>query len=204
MKAISSIMGEQKLLPIIQVDNESDGVAIAQAMYNANLRTVEVVLRSPNSALAITAIKKALPDMIVSAGTIIDESSLKVAVDAGADFIVTPAVTERLLVALTSSGLPVLPGVSTVADIVLAREHGFREMKLFPASLSGGAAFLKAVSGLFKDTRFCPTGGVSEANYQDYLSMGNIFAVGGTWIAKPEWVEAKNWQAITQACSEVV
>jgi 2-dehydro-3-deoxyphosphogluconate aldolase/(4S)-4-hydroxy-2-oxoglutarate aldolase len=116
---------------------------------------------------------------------------------------VTPAVTERLLTALTACGLPVLPGVSTVADIVLAREHGFREMKLFPASLSGGAAFLKAVGGLFKDTRFCPTGGVSESNYQDYLSMSNIFAVGGTWVAKPEWVETKNWQAITDACLDV-
>jgi len=203
MNSISSIMGTQKLLPIIQVDNESDGVAIAQAMYQANLRTVEVVLRSPKSALAISAIKSELPDMIVSAGTIIDDASLKVAVNAGADFIVTPAVTERLLTALTASGLPVLPGVSTVADIVLAREHGFREMKLFPASLSGGAAFIKAVGGLFKDTRFCPTGGVSATNYQEYLSLSNIFAVGGTWIAKPEWVASKNWQAITDACLQV-
>jgi len=203
MNSISSIMGEQKLLPIIQVNNADDGVDIAKAMYEANLRTVEVVLRSEKSAEAITAIKSALPEMIVSAGTIIDEASLKIAKDAGADFIVTPAVTERLLTALTACGLPVLPGVSTVADIVLAREHGFREMKLFPASLSGGAAFLKAVGGLFKDTRFCPTGGVSESNYQDYLSMSNIFAVGGTWVAKPEWVEAKNWQAITDACLDV-
>lgn len=203
MNSVSSIMGEQTLLPIIQVDNADDGVAIAQAMFAANLRTVEVVLRSEKSAAAVTAIKSALPDMIVSAGTIIDEASLKVAKEAGADFIVTPAVTERLLSALTECGLPVLPGVSTVADIVLAREHGYREMKLFPASLSGGAAFLKAVGGLFKDTRFCPTGGVSEANFQDYLAMDNIFAVGGTWVAKPEWVKAKNWQAITQACSEV-
>ena len=200
MNSISSIMGTQKLLPIIQVDNESDGVAIAKAMYKANLRTVEVVLRSPKSAHAISAIKSELPNMVVSAGTIIDESSLEVALNAGADFIVTPAVTERLLSALTACGVPVLPGVSTVADIVLAREHGFREMKLFPASLSGGAEFIKAVGGLFKDTQFCPTGGVSAANYQEYLSLNNIFAVGGTWVAKPQWVASKNWQAITDAC----
>lgn len=203
MKKISDIMGNQTLLPIIQADNESDGVAIAQAMSDAGLTTVEVVLRSKNSAKCITAIKTALPQMKVSAGTVIDTASLDAAISAGADFIVTPAVTERLLTMLVGSGLPVLPGVSNVSDIVLAREHGFREMKLFPASLSGGPAFLKAVGGLFKDTVFCPTGGVSPENFNDYLSLNNVFAAGGTWVAKPQWVADKQWHLITEACSRV-
>lgn len=196
-------MGGQTLLPIIQADNVEDGVAIAKAMSAAGLNTVEVVLRSENSAKCITAIKEALTDMIVSAGTVIDKASLDAAINAGADFIVTPAVTERLLTMLVDSGLPVLPGVSNVSDIVLAREHGFREMKLFPASLSGGASFLKAVGGLFKDTKFCPTGGVSPENFNDYLSLGNVFAAGGTWVAKPQWVADKQWNLITEACSQV-
>ena len=203
MKKISEIMGKQQLLPIIQADNEADGVAIARAMSEAGLTTVEVVLRTEHSAKCISAIKVALPHMIVSAGTVIDKASLDAAINAGADFIVTPAVTERLLTMLVASGLPVLPGVSNVSDIVLAREHGFREMKLFPASLSGGAAFLKAVGGLFKDTRFCPTGGVSPANFNDYLALNNVFAAGGTWVAKPQWVADKQWDLITQACLQV-
>ncbi|MCZ8528732.1 bifunctional 4-hydroxy-2-oxoglutarate aldolase/2-dehydro-3-deoxy-phosphogluconate aldolase [Alteromonas sp. PRIM-21] len=203
MKKISDIMGGQTLLPIIQADNVEDGVAIAKAMSAAGLNTVEVVLRSENSAKCITAIKEAMPEMIVSAGTVIDKASLDAAINAGADFIVTPAVTERLLTMLVDSGLPVLPGVSNVSDIVLAREHGFREMKLFPASLSGGASFLKAVGGLFKDTKFCPTGGVSPENFNDYLSLGNVFAAGGTWVAKPQWVADKQWNLITEACSQV-
>ena len=141
--------------------------------------------------------------MIVSAGTIVDEASLNVALEAGADFIVTPAVTEKLLSKLTQCGKPVIPGVSTVADIVLAREHGFRELKLFPAALSGGAGFLKAVGGLFKDTKFCPTGGISQDNYQDYLSLNNVFAIGGTWVAKTDWVVNQEWQKITDACAKV-
>ena len=196
-------MGGQTLLPIIQADNVEDGVAIAKAMSAAGLSTVEVVLRAENSAKCITAIKEVLPDMIVSAGTVVDKASLDTAINAGADFIVTPAVTESLLTMLVESGLPVLPGVSNVSDIVLAREHEFREMKLFPASLSGGASFLKAVGGLFKDTTFCPTGGVSPDNFHDYLSLGNVFAAGGTWVAKPQWVADKQWNLITEACSQV-
>ncbi|WP_375279155.1 bifunctional 4-hydroxy-2-oxoglutarate aldolase/2-dehydro-3-deoxy-phosphogluconate aldolase [Alteromonas australica] len=203
MDSVSSLMDGQVLLPIIQVDNEYDGVAIAKAMHAAGLKTVEVVLRSEQSAKALSAIKAELPEMIVSAGTIVDEASLNVALEAGADFIVTPAVTEKLLSKLTQCGKPVIPGVSTVADIVLAREHGFRELKLFPAALSGGAGFLKAVGGLFKDTKFCPTGGISQDNYQDYLSLNNVFAIGGTWVAKTDWVVNQEWQKITDACAIV-
>ena len=204
MKKISELMDGQKLLPIIQVENEEDGVSIALAMSDAGLNTVEVVLRSERSAHAIAAIKSALPNMTVCAGTVIDQISLDAAVDAGADFIVTPAVTERLLAMLGSTNLPVLPGVSNVAEIILAREHGYREMKLFPASLSGGTAFLKAVAGLFKDTSFCPTGGVSQANFNEYTSLPNVFAAGGTWISKPQWVADKHWQNITTACKDAL
>ena len=194
-------MGGQTLLPIIQADNVEDGVAIAKAMSAAGLSTVEVVLRSENSAKCITAIKEALPEMIVSAGTVIDKASLDAAINAGADFIVTPAVTERLLTMLVDSGLPVLPGVSNVSDIVLAREHGFREMKLFPASLSGGAPFLSAMTSIFQGITFCPTGGINQNNQADFLALKNVFAVGGTWIANPKWVANKEWSKITEACA---
>lgn len=204
MTSISSLMGAQKLLPIIQVENEQDGVELARAMYAANLTTVEVVLRSPRSAQAILAIKEAIPDMQVCAGTVIDNSSLAVAKSSGADFIVTPAVSERLLQALAESELPVLPGVASVSDVLLAREHGYTELKLFPAKLAGGADFLKAIGSLFPEIRFCPTGGVSMANLDSFLSLNNVFAVGGTWVAKPEWVAAKQWQSVTTACEQAV
>ena len=204
MNSISSLMGAQKLLPIIQVENELDGVQLARAMYAANLTTVEVVLRSPRSAKAISAIKEALPDMRVCAGTIIDSASLSVAKSAGADFIVTPAVSDRLLQQLAECELPVLPGVASVSDVLLAREYGYTELKLFPAKLAGGAEFLKAIGSLVPDTRFCPTGGVSMANLDSFLSLDNVFAVGGTWVAKPEWVVSQHWRSVTDACEQAV
>jgi 2-dehydro-3-deoxyphosphogluconate aldolase/(4S)-4-hydroxy-2-oxoglutarate aldolase len=204
MKSISSLMAQQPLLPIIQANNVEQGVNIAKAMFAAGLTVVEVVLRTPESLKALTAIKRALPELIVGAGTVTDEDILKQAIEAGADFIVTPAVSDKLLSHLTKCGVPVLPGVSNTGDILLAIEHGFTELKLFPASLSGGAPFLSAVGSVFQGIKFCPTGGVSEQNKGDYLSLNNVIAVGGTWVCPKNWVEAEDWQAITDACKKAI
>ncbi|MFT6528634.1 MAG: 2-dehydro-3-deoxyphosphogluconate aldolase/(4S)-4-hydroxy-2-oxoglutarate aldolase [Psychrosphaera sp.] len=204
MKSISSLMAQQPLLPIIQANNVEQGVNIAKAMFAAGLTVVEVVLRTPGSLQALTAIKRALPELIVGVGTVTDEDILKQAIEAGADFIVTPAISNKLLGYLVDCGVPILPGVSNTADILLAREFGFTEMKLFPASLSGGAPFLKAVSSIFQDVTFCPTGGITQANKQDYLSLPNVFAVGGTWVCQPEWINTENWHAITNSCLSAI
>lgn len=159
-----------------------------------------MVLRTEASLEALSAIKAELPDLIVGAGTVTNDVILKQAIDAGSDFIITPAVSERLLGQLVECGLPVLPGVSNTGEILMTREFGYQEMKLFPAALAGGHKFLSAISSIFQDIRFCPTGGVTAENKVDYLSLNNVFAVGGTWVAKKEWVAGGNWQAITDAC----
>lgn len=200
MTRFSELMSSQTLLPIIQANSIQEGVQIARAMADAGLKLVEVVLRTDVSLQALKAIKQEVPELIVGAGTVISTQILDQAVEAGSDFIVTPAVSPSLLGALGSIDIPVLPGVSNTADILLATEYGFEEQKLFPASLSGGAPFLAAVSSVFQSVSFCPTGGVNANNKQDYLSLPNVFAVGGTWVAKKEWVAEGNWQAITDAC----
>lgn len=202
MKSFQSLMNGQTLLPIIQADTAEQGVNIAKAMAKSGLKLVEVVLRTEGSLAALTAIKQQVPELIVGAGTVIDEVILQNAIDAGADFIVTPAISEKLLGHLVKCGIPVVPGVSNTSDILLAIEHGFTELKLFPASLSGGAPFLKAVGSVFQGITFCPTGGVSQENKLEYLSLDNVIAVGGTWVCKREWIENENWQAITNACAE--
>lgn len=193
-------MNGQLILPIIQADSVNNSVAIAKAMSEGGIHLVEVVLRSESSLESLKAIKTALPDLIVGAGTIIDGSSLNNALDAGADYIVTPAVSNQLLTQLKDCKVPVLPGVSNSADILLAREFGYKELKLFPASLCGGAKFISAISTVFSDIVFCPTGGVTQNNRADYLTQNNCFAVGGTWVVKPEWVEKQQWQRISDAC----
>jgi 2-dehydro-3-deoxyphosphogluconate aldolase/(4S)-4-hydroxy-2-oxoglutarate aldolase len=200
MKLFSSLMAGQKLLPIIQADTVEQGVNIAKAMSASGLTVVEVVLRTSVSLDALKAIKVACPELIVGAGTVVSEEILKDAVAAGADFIVTPAISTRLLSALEHCELPVLPGVSNTADILVAKEFGYKELKLFPASLSGGAAFINAMSSVFSELSFCPTGGVNQSNLHEYLSLKNVFGAGGTWMVKKEWLENKDWQAITKAC----
>lgn len=173
-------MGKQTLLPIIQADSVEQGVNIAQAMFDAGLKLVEVGLRTEASLAALKAIKLAIPELLVGAGTVTNEDILQQSLDAGADFIVTPAVSAKLLGFLVYCPVPVLPGVSNTGEIMMAKEAGCTDMKLFPASLSGGAPFLYAISSIFQEIKFCPTGGVTEANKGDYLSLNNVFAVGGT------------------------
>ena len=193
-------MGEQRLLPIIQTDSPEEGVSIARAMEKAGLNVVEVVLRTPSSLQALSEIKKALPNLSVGAGTVLNAKVLEQALAAQADFIVTPAVSASLLQELKSVDVPVLPGVSNTGDILLTLEAGFNEQKLFPAALSGGPKFLSAISSVFQSVTFCPTGGVNQQNKDEYLSLPNVIAVGGTWIVPAKEVAQGNWQAITEAC----
>ncbi len=197
-------MGSQTLLPIIQADSVEQGVNIAKAMAASGLKLVEVVLRTNEALDVLTAIKQQVPELLVGAGTVVNRTTLQQAIDAGADFIVTPAVSEKLLSHLSDCSLPVLPGVSNTADILMAREFGFTELKLFPASLSGGAPFLSAISSIFQDIKFCPTGGISLDNKAEYLSLSNVIAVGGTWVCRKDWVVNEEWQAITDACNEAI
>jgi 2-dehydro-3-deoxyphosphogluconate aldolase/(4S)-4-hydroxy-2-oxoglutarate aldolase len=200
MNSFSNLMGKQTLLPIIQANSVSEGVAIAKAMADAGIHLVEVVLRTEASLDIIKALKQQLPELKVGAGTVTDGDILEDALAAGSDFIITPTISPKLLTLLSKCSVPVIPGVSCASDILLAKEFGYKEVKLFPASLSGGAAFLKAMSSIFQDISFCPTGGINEKNQQEYLALSNVYAVGGTWVAKKEWVESEDWSQITAAC----
>ena len=164
MRSFSSLMGTQTLLPIIQANTAEEGLQIAKAMAEAGINLVEVVLRTPASYDVIKLIKKELPNMIVGAGTILDEAILNKALEVGSDFIITPATSAKLYEVLAKCSVPVVPGVSTAADVLVAYENGYTEVKLFPASLAGGVPFLNAMSAVFQTIKFCPTGGINAAN----------------------------------------
>ena len=204
MKKFSELMGTQTLLPIIQADTVEQGVNIAKAMQEAGIHLVEVVLRTDASLEIIKQIKQELPELLVGAGTVLNATILNNALNAGADFIITPASSASLLTELKNCNVPVVPGVSTAGDILLATEFGYSELKLFPASLSGGAPFLKAMGSVFSSVSFCPTGGINADNKKDYLSLSNVFAVGGTWIVPKQSVESSRWDLITSACKDAL
>lgn len=184
MKTFSQILDGQKVLPIIQAHTIEQGLLVAEVMQAKGYRVVEVVLRSDVSAKLITEIKNTYPNMVVGAGTVINTDSLEIALAAGADFIITPTTTPHLLKCLQSIDVPVIPGVSNMSDVLACIEFGFTELKLFPAVLSGGVNMLKTIHSVFPKVRFCPTGGISESNMEDFLALENVTAVGGTWLTK--------------------
>lgn len=197
MAALSPLLRGPALLPIIQADSPDEAVQIAAALQQGGIGSVEVVLRTRQALAAITAIRSALPDLLVGAGTILSADDAKAAKAAGAEFLVSPASTPALLEAMLATGLPLAPGVATPSEIAMALEAGIHEVKFFPAHLSGGIEMLKALRGVFQQVRFCPTGGISQHNVADFLALPNVFVAGGSWLTPVTLVKAQAWSQIT-------
>ena len=204
MKGIKHIVKGAPILPILQADSVEQALNIAKAVEASGLKNLEVVRRTDAAAASVTAIREAFPDMVVGMGTVLSPEHAKEAVEAGSQFLVTPTVSPRLLDGLMSSGVPFIPGTSNPADILMASEYGLTELKFFPAHLSGGAPMLKALGGIFQNISFCPTGGISGSNLNDYLGLKNVFAVGGSWMIPSDMVKAENWQGITDTCKQAL
>lgn len=198
MSALSKILQGPALLPIIQADTPTEAVAIAKAMYQGGIGSVEVVLRTSKALDCISAIRAQIPQLLVGAGTILSKADAQAAKNAGAQFLVSPASTPTLLQAMLDTGIPLAPGVSTPSEIALAIEMGLTELKFFPANLSGGSPMLKALSGIFQQVRFCPTGGISQQNLSEYLALKNVFVVGGSWVSPAKAVVEQDWALITE------
>jgi 2-dehydro-3-deoxyphosphogluconate aldolase/(4S)-4-hydroxy-2-oxoglutarate aldolase len=170
------------IMPILTVASVDQAIAQADALSRGGLRGIEVTLRTPAALDAITAIKRALPELSVGAGTILTPEQLGAAESAGADFIVTPGTTAALREALAASLLPIVPGAATPGEVMALAELGFRVAKLFPASAVGGIAMLKALQGPLAEFQFCPTGGLGEADAASYLALPNVACIGGSWM----------------------
>lgn len=185
------------LVPVIVINDLDEAVPIAQALVDGGVRLLEVTLRTEHGLEAIRLIKREIPDAIVGVGTVTNARQLEYALNMGAEFAVSPGISQELLDCARNWGGPYLPGVATPSEVLQAREAGFKYQKFFPAGAAGGIDMLKAFAGPFHDVMFCPTGGVGSDNYQQYLQQKNVFAVGGSWLTPKEAISAQNWQAIT-------
>lgn len=185
------------IMPVMVINDISDAIPMAQALVAGGVRMLEVTLRTDIGLDAIRLIKQTVPDVIVGAGTVTSAQQLEQALAAGAEFIVSPGISKELLNAAVAWGGPYLPGVSTPSEVMQARAAGFKYQKFFPAEAAGGIAMLKALKGPFFDVKFCPTGGIDQTNYKNYLAQDNVFAVGGSWLTPKELVAEFNWQAMT-------
>jgi 2-dehydro-3-deoxyphosphogluconate aldolase/(4S)-4-hydroxy-2-oxoglutarate aldolase len=183
MTSVIDVMNTSPVIPVLAFESADEAVAVSKVLYEEGVKVFEITLRHPTALDAIAAVKAALPeDAIVGAGTVLTPELAKAAKDAGAVFGVSPGLTEDLAIAVKALDWAFLPGVASISEAMAARELGFSELKFFPASISGGPAFLKAVGSVLPDLTFCPTGGVSPDTADDYRSLKNVATVGGSWI----------------------
>lgn len=153
---------------------------------------------------AIRAIAKEVPDAIVGAGTVTNVEQLKAVTEAGAQFAISPGLTESLLKAATEDGtIPLIPGISTVSELMLGMQYGLKEFKFFPAEANGGVKALQAIAGPFGHIRFCPTGGISPANYRDYGTEQRTVH-RRFWLVPADALEAGDYDRITTLAREAV
>ncbi len=181
MKQIEVIMRTAPVIPVLVVEDVAHALPIAEALVAGGLRVLEVTLRTA-AALDVIRAMKQVPGAIVGAGTVLNPADLDRAIGAGAEFIVSPGLTPALGKAAVESGIPFLPGTANAADIMLGLDLGLTHFKFFPAETSGGIPALKALAAPFHMARFCPTGGITPATASDWLALGPVLCVGGSWM----------------------
>lgn len=196
MISFASQLRAAPLIPVLTIADLDKAEGLALALQAGGLKNLEVTLRTPVALEAIALMKAAAPDLLIGAGTVLSEGDVEACFKVAADFIVTPGSSPGLRAALLKADANVMVGVATATEIMSRLEEGFGVLKFFPAEQSGGAAALKSFAGPLPDARFCPTGGVTPDKIESYLSLPNVIAVGGTWIATPEMISAGDFATI--------
>ncbi|MET9294250.1 bifunctional 4-hydroxy-2-oxoglutarate aldolase/2-dehydro-3-deoxy-phosphogluconate aldolase [Streptomyces sp. NPDC003077] len=197
-----SLLELAPVIPVVVLDDAADAVPLARALVSGGLPAIEITLRTPAALDAIRAVADEVPDAVVGAGTVLSAGQVTEAVAAGARFLVSPGWSPALLAAMRASGVPFLPGVSTVSEVVTLLEAGITEMKFFPAEAAGGTAYLKSLASPLPRARFCPTGGIGAASAPDYLALPNVGCVGGTWMLPADALRAKDWKRVEELARE--
>jgi len=185
------------ILPVVTVDSVDQARKLADALLAGGLRAIELTLRTPVAIEALTALKKALPDIVIGAGTVLTDDQIKRSIDAGADFLVTPGTPPALADALAQAAIPAVPGAATPTELLSLMVRGFRVCKLFPATAVGGLAMLKGLAGPLAELRLCPTGGIGENDAADYLAQPNVVCIGGSWMLAKEWLAAGDYAKVS-------
>jgi len=190
---IAAIATRAPVIPVLTIERVGDAVPLARALVKGGLPVLEVTLRTSAALESLSAIVREVPEAVIGAGTVLTEAQLRQAIAAGARFGVSPGCTAALAQAAKASGLPFLPGAQTVSEAMALSEQGFRLLKLFPADVAGGPAWLKAVSAPLSGLRFCPTGGIGMETAPAYLALQNVACVGGSWVAPRDAVATGEW-----------
>ncbi len=200
----AEVFSRSKVVPVMVINQLEQAVPLAKALVAGGIGILEVTLRTDCAVEAIRAIRQAVPEALVGAGTVLNTAQLEQVIEAGAQFAISPGTTPTLLQAAKARSIPLIPGVASVSDMMVALEHGYDHVKFFPAESNGGVQALKSMSGPMAGLTFCPTGGISLSNYQDYLALSNVKCVGGSWVAPTDAVEQGDWARITELSQQAV
>lgn len=194
------------VIPVIVIEDENDAEPLAEALLAAGLDLIEVTLRTAAAAAALGRIIRRFPEMLVGAGTVITREQGERCLDLGVSFAVAPGFNPETVRLFEQGGVPFIPGVLSPSEIESAYAHGCSLLKFFPAEAAGGPKMLRALAAPYESLgiRFCPTGGVSLDNMKEYLSLPQVFAVGGSWLASKRQIAEKQWPVITQQAREAL
>jgi 2-dehydro-3-deoxyphosphogluconate aldolase / (4S)-4-hydroxy-2-oxoglutarate aldolase len=201
---IKEIVSLTPVIPVLTINSIAEAVPLAQALVAGGLRVLEITLRTPIALASIEAIRRAVPSAIVGAGTLTRPVDFAAADRAGSQFGVSPGLTPDIAAAARGARFPLMPGVMTPSEVMIARTAGFNILKLFPAHQAGGPDFLQALWAPFPDVFFCPTGGITQATAATYLALPNVLSVGGSWVAPIELVRNADWSGIESLARSAV
>lgn len=195
---------ETGIVPVVVLNNVEDAVPLAGALLKGGIDFMEITFRTECAAECISVISKEVPDMTVGAGTVLNVEQAKLAVDSGAKFIVSPDLDEATVKWALDNDIPIIPGAVTPTEIMKAIGLGLKVVKFFPADVFGGIKAIEALSAPFKQVKFLPTGGVSEANLNEFVSNKSVIAVGGSWVCKKDDILNHDWEKITKLSGNAV
>ena len=184
------------VIPVVVLDDLRQAVPVAEALLLGGIPVLELTLRTSVALAAIEKVRAEVPEIMVGAGTVTTAEHARQAMESGAGFLVTPGYTERVLDAAQATGLPLLPGASTVSEAMRLAERGLTALKFFPAEASGGVGYLRSIAGPLPGLRFCPTGGITEDTAPRYLKLSNVACVGGTWLTPGDALAGNDFSRI--------
>ncbi len=200
----SAVFAMGPVVPVIVIKDLADAVPLAKALLAGGIKVLEVTLRTPEALAAIKLLAEEVPEAVVGAGTVTNAEQLNAVIAAGAKFAISPGMTRELLQAGKEASIPLIPGIASISELMEGMSLGYTHFKFFPAEAAGGVKTLKSIYGPFADIRFCPTGGINEQNFRDYLALPNVSCVGGSWIVPDNAIAEKAWHTITELTAKAV
>ncbi|MGI9363796.1 MAG: bifunctional 4-hydroxy-2-oxoglutarate aldolase/2-dehydro-3-deoxy-phosphogluconate aldolase [Rhizobiaceae bacterium] len=195
---LSEILGLAPVVPVLQFDDPDKAVMTSRALVAGGLPVIEITLRTPQALECIAEVAKQVEGAVVGAGTVLTPAMMRDCVEIGCQFMVSPGATIELIDANKKFAVPLLPGVATPSEAMGLMSEGYEFVKFFPAEQAGGAAYLKSLAPVLQGLKFCPTGGLTAEKAPQYLALGNVVCVGGSWVAPKDKIDAGDWDGIVE------